>query len=287
MRKFLKHLSVLFLTVFLVDKVALVAFDKLIQQSGIRYSRMQYDEYDIAVIGNSRGVNSVSEEIFQRSYDVNIINLSYNGLNKNEIFSLAGRVKDSITVYIECTSLLWDTDTSETESSSERIDVFRNLREEKFRIFQSSVFNHEIFLRSIYYYFSSDANWTNNGILSKAKLNFLTSKLEDNSKELNYRKDVFTRLYESLAKRGITTVFYVAPIRVEKVQEYKNWDLTLSEVKSDFPGFIDLSFSITDIESFADLVHSNKNEIEKLHKEIYEDFASRKLKPTNISADGF
>ena len=246
---------------------------------------MQYDRYEIAILGNSRGVNSVSEDIFERVHGVNIINLSHNGLSKNEIFYLADRVKDSTTVYVECTALLWDSTKIVTNPS--RLNVFRYLRQEKFRLLQSSVFNHEIFLRSIYYLFSSDADWTNNGVLTKEKLDFLTLKLEDNSKRIYYRKDEFERLHDGMAKRGITTVFYVAPMRWESVQQYKNWELTLSELKSDFPDFMDLSFIIADIKSFADLVHTNKKEIDKIHTAILDDFVSHKLKPTKISADGF
>lgn len=274
MRKFLKYLGILIVTVFLVDMFTLITFDELILHSKIRYTRMHYDEYDIAILGNSRGVNSVSEGIFERAHDANIINLSHNGLFKNEIFHLADKVKDSTTVYVECTALLWDT--SKMELNPGRMNVFSLLREEKFRLFKSSVFNHEIFLRSIYYLFTSDADWTNNSVLNKEKLTFLTSDLQEDSKDLYYRKDEFKCLHDNMAKRGITTVFYVAPIRMESVQEYKNWELTLCEIKSDFPDFIDLSFIITDIESFADLIHSNKNEINKIHKVIYENFISHK-----------
>ena len=186
MKKFIKYLTVLLLTTLLVDNITLVSLDRLISHSKIRYSRMLYDEYDIAILGNSRGVNSVSEEIFENTYDLNILNLSHNGLSKNEIFHLAGRVKDSTIVFIEITALLWDT--SSVESNAGRLDVFSNLRKEKFRLLQSSVFNHEIFLRCIYYLKGSDANWTNNGVLTNEKLQFLISGMEANSKELFMEK---------------------------------------------------------------------------------------------------
>ena len=286
MRKFLKYLAILALTVFLVDTLTLVSFDRLILQSKVRYTRMQFDEYDIAILGNSRGVNSVSEGIFENAYNVDIINLSHNGLNKSEIFHLAGRVRDSTIVFIECSSLLMDK--GKIELNPGRLNVFSNLRKEKFRLFKSSVFNHEIFLRSLYYLLGSDANWTNDGVMSKEKLNFLTLELDDTPKaQLYYRKEEFHRLYSALALRGITPVFYVAPIRAEYVRKHKNWNGTLAELESDFPHFMDLSFSITDIESFADLMHTNKKEIDKVHNAIYQEFKALKIKPTNISAHGF
>ena len=167
------------------------------------------------------------------------------------------------------------------------LNVFKNLRESEFRVLKTNVFNHEIFLRSLYFIFSSDEVWSNNGVMSKDKLEFITSNLIPYSKQLNYRKEEFSILFESLMARGITPVFYISPIREEKVSEYKNWDEVLAQIESDFPNFMNLTDSVTDIESFADLLHTNKREIKKVHSAIMDEFRRITIKPTNISAGGF
>ena len=285
MRLFFRYISIFLISVLIIDSLATITLDKIISHSKIRYVRMLSEDYSMVILGNSRGVNSVSEGIFERTHEENIINLSHNGLSKDEIFYISQHIRDSTIVFIECTSFLWDT--SKMELKPHRLNVFKNLRESEFRVLKTNVFNHEIFLRSLYYIFSSDEDWTNNGVMSKDKLEFITSNLIPCSKQLNYRKEEFSILFESLMARGITPVFYISPVREEKVSEYTNWDEVLAQIESDFPNFLNLTDSVTDIESFADLVHTNKREIKKVHSAIMDEFKRITIKPTNISADGF
>ena len=54
--------------------------DAVIKQSDIRYCRMHTEDYEFAV-GNSRGVNSVNEKIFEEDLGLEIVNLSHNSLS--------------------------------------------------------------------------------------------------------------------------------------------------------------------------------------------------------------
>ena len=104
--------------------------------------------------------------------------------------------------------------------------------------------------------------------MTSEKLSFLSSQLTE-KKTLNCDLTDFFALSKSLSQRGIRTIFYIAPIRVELIENFENWESCTSELQKNFPGsFIDLSRTVTDAQSFADLMHTNKNEVRVIHKAL-------------------
>ena len=118
---------------------------------------MATEYYDVAILGNSRGVNSVNEEILENEEGIEAINLSHNGLLPSEILHLATFLRDSSTVYIEASTFLWSD--QEIQSNHARFNVFKNLRGKSWNLLSLSNYNHEIFLRALYYLQGSDGGW--------------------------------------------------------------------------------------------------------------------------------
>lgn len=266
MNNFLRFLLFWLIAIVLVDMIASLFLDSVIKHSGIRYSRMTAEYYDVAVLGNSRGVNSVNEEIFENEEDLEVLNLSHNGLSSSEILHLAKFLRDSATVYIEASAFLWSDKPS--KSNNARFNVFKHLRGESWKLLSLSNYNHEIFLRALYYLKGSDKGWANDGVMTSEKLSFLSSQLTDKNR-LNCDLTDFHLLSQSLSERGVRTIFYLAPMRIELIENYENWESCMSELRKNFPdSFIDLSRAVTDAASFADLMHTNNKEVRVIHKAL-------------------
>lgn len=268
MNNFIRFLLSCAVVIVLVDRSTTFALDSIIKHSGIRYSRMAREHYDVAVLGNSRGVNSVNEAIFRDEEGLEVINLSHNGLRFPEILFLSKSLNDSSTVFVEASAMFWTK--PDSKPYDERFDVFKNLREGGIQFLSLAHFNHELFLRSLYYLGGSDAGWANHGTLTSEKLLFLKSQ-RAHKEMLNCDLSMFELLAEGLKSRGIRTIFYVAPMRTELIESYVNWGSCISALESSYPkDFIDLSLEVEDMSSFADLMHTNNREVRKIHKALLE-----------------
>ena len=160
-RKFLGGVSIFIACLFGADFMLTFLIDQVIKQSDIRYCRMHTEDYEFAVLGNSRGVNSVNEKIFEEDLGLEIVNLSHNSLSPGEILHLSDFLHDSL-VFVEVSTY------SGLRKKSRKV-----LADSKFLNLLSQVakcwcckFQQRNFLRSLYYLFGSDAGWSNNEFLT-------------------------------------------------------------------------------------------------------------------------
>ena len=92
MKYFKYSISILiFLSIFFIGQYFIeLSLDEILEESSFRYSRLYTGklENDVISIGNSRGVNSIYTPYFKEKYNVNIMNLSYNGLKSDVLIPL-------------------------------------------------------------------------------------------------------------------------------------------------------------------------------------------------------
>lgn len=242
-------------------------FDYTVSKSHIRFERMLTEQYELCVLGNSRGVNSLSESRFEEKYLLETMNLSYNGLLKSEILFLAEHIRDSTVVFVEATSFLWDS--TSYRDGTLRFNVFSHLRQST-RRFRLLDFNNELFLRSLYYLTDSDDSWINTGILKEDKLHLLVGKLQ--TKELVFDKEAVQRVNEIFGKKYVRPVYFIAPIRSELKSSYINWDKAVAELRNEVDTLVDLSDIFVETDYFADLLHTNDKAVDRIHHEIWSVF---------------
>ena len=270
-RKFLGSVSIFIACLAGADFMLTFLIDQVIKQSDIRYCRMHTEDYEFAVLGNSRGVNSVNEKIFEEDLGLEIVNLSHNSLSPGEILHLSDFLHDSSFVFVEVSTYLWAQE--EVEKSAGRFKVFESLRPQSSEIFGVANFNNEIFLRSLYYLFGSDAGWANNGVLDDNRLRVLVGQLSDEDLHIDRIHDL-KKLETTLLAKGVRVHFYMAPMRSELRESYRNWEPCLVALQRAFPeNFSDLSGLIQAQESFADLMHTNNREVRKIHTALYDCFS--------------
>ena len=162
MKSYIKYLFVLIIVLITFDRSTSFLIDELLEFSNFRYINIGKENPDFYVIGNSRGVNSVKESQFDSDFCLDVLNVSFNGLNPNEIMYLIKKINTSKPILIEISPFL-RTKISSSKSpkslnlteESKRFSVFKNLRSKKFEVFNLYRYNNELFLRSLYYIFTS------------------------------------------------------------------------------------------------------------------------------------
>lgn len=273
MKEFVKYILVLLISFFLLNITLSGLIDRTLKYSNIRFTRMVSDDYDMAVMGNSRAVNSMSEDLFEKKLGLNVINLGYNGLTKGEMFFLATHLRDSTVLFLECSGLLWGK--SSVFDYDNKFRSFEHLRDSSFDPLSLANYNNELFLRSLYYLTGNDRNWINNGQLSNDKLNFLKEGLS--SRSLFYDAIDFQNFDSLFALRNIEAYYFIAPIRPEMKEAYLNWNEIMLELHKRYPdNFYDLSNLIYRRESFADLIHTNRNELDLIHDSLFSIYSKSK-----------
>jgi len=246
--------------------------DKVLESSNFRFINIEQENPDFYVIGNSRGVNSVKESQFDSSYCLDVLNISFVGLKPDEIKYLIKKINNKKPVLIEISSLFSNNNSS--TRPSQRFSVFKNLREKRLDVFNLYRFNNDLFLRSIYYLFSSDKSWGNNRVLDSVKKKILLKK--ENTLEINTSSLISFRSY--LDQNNINYLFYYAPIHPEKKVLISNWESINSDLKNTLNNrYLDLSDLIKDDLSFADLIHTNGRQQDLIHNSIFEFLKSNNI----------
>lgn len=268
MIKYLKYLFTLLIILFITDRIFVSILDLIIEKSDIRFNNLKNESADFYVLGNSRGVNSFNEDNFEKTFNLNTLNLSYNGLSTSEIKYLISKVDSSKKIIIEISSFLGTKESGKIENIS-RFNSFKHLRNNDFfnDILKTPYFNNELTLRAFYYLFSSDKNWQNKKKLTHEKLVFLLGK----EKESFMHLDNYRNLKKYLEENNYDYLMYYAPIHPKKKQKILNWNTTNNTLRSELGNkYIDLSDLILDDNGFADLIHTNHNSSMKINKEMYE-----------------
>lgn len=251
--------------IYLSDKLISVVLDKLISKSNFRYINLFNENPEVYLIGNSRGVNSLSQIKFKNDYGIDVLNLSYNGLSPGEIISLINHLKKKKPLLIEISSLL--NQTSITYDLG-RFNSIKNLRVKTFigELFNLVYFNSELTYRLMYYIFTSDKNWINNNIIDNKSLDFYESNIVKESFTLKN----FWFVKNQLDKMDLDYLFYFAPIHNLKKNSIDNFEEINSTLKNNLgEKYLDISDLISFDKGFADLLHTNYNSVDVIHESLY------------------
>jgi len=266
MKLFLKYLLSLLILIYLSDKIISGAFNELIAKSEFRYINLFNENPDVYLIGNSRGVNSLSEIKFKNDYGLDVLNLSYNGLNPGEIVSLIQHINKKKPLIIEISSLLNNTS---LRNDLGRFNSIKSLREKTFigEIFNLIYFNNELTYRLMYYVFESDKSWINKNIIDTISLNYY----QNNKVKESFTLTNFWYVKNILDRMNINYLFYLAPIHHLKKNSIDNFEQINSILKNNLGSkYLDISDLISFDKGFADLLHTNHNSLDIIHKSLHD-----------------
>ena len=282
--KYLKYsISILiFLSIFFIGQYLIeLSLEKIIENSSFRYSRLytQKLENDVISIGNSRGVNSIYTPYFKEKYNINIMNLSYNGLKSDVLIPLLEDYLDlhkkPKTILIEVSNLYGENRKYNSKSNklAHSFSIYTKYSERLSKLFErdhkksSEInkyfglyrYNSELLGRNIYYIFKKDNEWIN-----RYRIN---DKMIKNTSNMNdFIVNINTSATKSLAKfildarsKNIKIILYIAPY----LPDYHSKISNINVVKNDLAKLlnhqiIDLSKLISEEKMFADRVHSNE-----------------------------
>ena len=125
MKKFIKYFVTVFVLVVSLNFFGSFILDLLISKSNFRWINMFEESPSAYVIGNSRGVNSIIEKEFNEKCNLDILNLSYNGLQPSEIEHLVKFTNIETPLIIEISTFLVQTNFS---LDNFRFSSIKNLR---------------------------------------------------------------------------------------------------------------------------------------------------------------
>ena len=268
MKKFLIYLASLLLVVFLLDKMVAFSLDQLLERSNFRWMNIFSETPDAYIVGNSRGVNAVNEMQFDAQYDLDILNISYNGLDDVEIEHLLTFVPKDKLVLIEISPFLDKAADHVWNRELRRFHPFKQLRvKDPIReIFQTYYFNNELTLRALYYLLGSDKSWINQGVLADNVVELLSQKI----KPLEYYSESLEKFIPFLDENGYQYLFFYAPVHPLYKEKITNWNEINTFLQQKLSNkYLDLSDLFTENKYFADLIHTNALGINVMHKELY------------------
>ena len=253
MKKFIKHLVTVFVIVVSLNFFGSFLLDLLISKSNFRWINMFEESPSAYVIGNSRGVNSIIEKEFNEKCNLDILNLSYNGLQPSEIEHLVKFTNVETPLIIEISTFLVQTNFSLDNFIFSSIKNLRNYSDWSTTFFPLFNYNNNLTLRLLYYNFSNDKSWVNSGVLGDIEVKIYESKLND----ISYDLSKLINFIQFLDNRGQDYILYHAPIHNSYKKSITNFDEVIDQTKELSPSFLDLSSSLQSNEFFADLGHSN------------------------------
>ena len=228
--------------------------DYAISKSNFRWINLFHESPSAYVIGNSRGVNTITEDIFNKTCNIDVLNLSFNGLKPSEIYHLSKFIPTDKTLIVEISSFLHNLDYKVDKFRFSSIKQLRVYSDWSTTVFPLLHYNNDLTLRLIFYLFNNDKSWVNNGELSEKEIKLYRAKLQESL----YSTDKLNEFIDFLESRDQNYVLYHAPIHPAYREKITNIDEILSEIKTSNPYFLDLSNALNDNQYFADLGHSNK-----------------------------
>lgn len=307
MKKFLVTISTFLFVIIICDRIVSFALSNLIEKSGFRYARINnIESNDFVVIGNSRGVNSVSEKFSVYNLGHRVINLSYNGFSPvimNQVITdLNNDVKFKHTTFlIEASIFLgWE----EVNISEDCVSELKIKNNESipdillpFRFYFPSVnrsyknlyplnnlfhllnYNNEGFLRSIYYLKNKDDNWVN-----RKQINNFLIEYYSNLKCIcfSFDEDNFENFIKTIKNNDIKVNFFVAPWHKAYKSKFINYDTILNLIESKYNfNLIRLDNLILNDSVFADGMHTNNKVVNFLSKKLFENIKIEESKLIN------
>lgn len=271
MKKCFTYLISLTALLFISDRVLYYILDSVIDKSNSRHVNMFHENPDIYAVGNSRGVFSIWETEFDKTYDLDMLNISFTRLNSESIAHLTKAINKEKIILIEISAFL-SPDPKEMGDISPIFGSTKGLRQEKTlaseglsSFFKSYNFNNRSTLRLLYHLFKTDKNWTQKRTINTS----IITKLKQSDGHKLYVKDQFFTYLEYLKKENYNFVFYHAPYHpqhCEKILNINEVNQKLNTLLGDH--FLDLTKLLKEDKYFADGIHSNYHATKFIHQEI-------------------
>jgi hypothetical protein len=268
MFKFTTKILIIFLTFLLAQYFIYFFINRfLTNKSNFRITRyFNNQKHKYFVLGNSRGVNSVNESYAKKSLNIDLINLSFNGMPFENIYSLYQDINTSnnnsiIFIEVSCLSNN-DIDNSYVYYSNQSPYISKLYPDLKYYILPLLKFNNELFLRNIYYLFKNDDDWINRNTINKSLINSI-SVSEKNIIINNY--NILTANIKKIKlisnKNNNKIIFFLAPYYpkyLTTLTDYNKLCNYFNEINNNYT-FIDLNKVKLSDEQFADRIHTNYN----------------------------
>lgn len=285
MKRFIFVVIAFFAAIFLIDKGLSQVLSTIVDKSNFRFSRVsRLDENTVVVLGNSRGVNSVNEKYCHDSLNVDLINLSYNGMTPSLIIGLSqdlskNTVFDNSIFLIEISSFFaWEEIKNGINCNEgnfflqnrdfpdfflpfrgnfKTVDSIYDLKYPMNSVFNLLDYNSEGLLRSIYYLRKSDNEWINNGVISSSLIDYYDHL---HCIKLTFDRTGFEDLLEALKKYNVKYRFFMAPWHESYKNKFVNYNLILNLIKDKYRVNI-VRLDNLELQSsfFADGLHTNTN----------------------------
>ena len=285
------------MTFFAGDRLIAFLLDKVLLRSQFRFSLLYKggQQYDIIIMGNSRGVNSFYTSAIQEATGKATVNLSYNGMSANLAEALfmdyLDRNRKPKLLVLEISNV---TDESGllnelklyTTSSERLAKLLRTANPqaafwtEASHIFK---FNGEMFLRTLYYYQESDQTWINRYQISPALLQSTRSGRQEILRATPENLAALKRIINVARTQGIEVRAVVGPYLPAYCDQITNFQDWLNEIKRTIGSDIriwDYSRAISDTTAFADREHLNYRGSLVLLKELVQDGLFAEPAPT-------
>tara|TARA_Y100001970_G_scaffold168897_1_gene206547 strand:+ start:26440 stop:27342 length:903 start_codon:yes stop_codon:yes gene_type:complete len=289
MKFFLKYILFFFISTIILDRcIYFILNNYFIAKSEFRYSRYFIENPDVIILGNSRGVHSINEDFWDKIYNNDLINLSFNGMSASALNSIINDLSnlENAIVGIEISSFMTWTVNDSTEKVHKgpyninadfrtyrkyfpSINKFFNKKDNVFNsIYYCLDFNNNLLPYVFKYLFKDDRAWSMDRVVGKNEIENL-----DNIEfiKLYFHEDLFSELLNIIDKKGISRVFfYESPWLKEYVDKMYNYDEIHEKINSynilyynlhtDFP---------SDHSYYADYLHTNTKSQKIISKIIY------------------
>lgn len=265
---------IIFLATSLVgDRVIASLLDKVVLQSQFRFSLLYKggQQYDMLILGNSRGVTSFYAPAIQETTGKTVLNLSYNGmsvalaetlfmdyLDRNEKPKLLileiSNVRDKNDLLNELK--LYATHSERMAKLLRKTNPRVAFWTEASHAFQ---FNGEMFLRTLYYLNASDQSWINRYHISPALIQSVQPGQQQELSSLSVNLEALRRIIDTAKQKGVVIRLVVGPYLPEYRQRLSNFSDRIKNVQTIVPDvpIWDYSIAVETISAFADRFHLN------------------------------
>jgi hypothetical protein len=276
------------MTSFAGDRVVASLFAKVALQSQFRLSLLYKggQQYDMLILGNSRGVNSFYAPALQEATGKTTLNLSYNGMSADLAEALfmdyLDRNRKPKLLILEISNVSHKSDLLNdlklyTTHSERLAKLFRKananaaLWTDVSHVFRS---NGEMFLRILYYLNVPDQTWINRYQINSALAQSTRYARSETLAVIPENLAALKRIINTAQREGIGVRLVLGPYLPaygERLVNLQDWIEEVGKgVKSDTPIW-DYSTAIKDATAFADREHLNYRGSLILLKELVQD----------------
>lgn len=271
-RSFWTWLVALAIVALVGDRVAAFGLEKLVLHSQLRFSRLYHGGMDneLLIIGNSRGVNGFYAPLIQQRTGARTFNLSYNGMSA---IAAEAVLDDYLDHNARPRLIIFEvTNVYSSEDALKDLALFRFVSPrlaalqhefhpriaDAFRVSHLIAFNNELFLRSLYYFRSSDQDWVNRGYIDAALIASVDTMHRVTLALPPRNVAALVRSVNRARRDGIAVALIVTPFLPSYRAKFANYPLWKASLQASLGApILDYSSAVSDDRDFGDRLHLN------------------------------